>query len=234
MEKKILEEYHDSHPYSFGGENFVKKAFKNIPGKKLEYILSKSDTFTKFRKYRKPKFPPIKVYKQNELFEMDLIFFTDNGMAEENDGYQYAICIIDCFTKYAWVIPIKNKKSETITSEINKLFSKLPSLPENIRTDKGGEFASKIFKKFVESKNINLYFSHQERKCAIVERFNLSIKQILFKILYHNSSIRWIDYLDQAMKIYLSRINRSINLSPLDAIKPENQKKSISYSSHKI
>ena len=67
----------------------------------MEYILSKSDTYTQFRRYRKPKFPPIKVYKQYELFKMDLIFVTDKGMAEENDGFQYAICVIDCFTKYA-------------------------------------------------------------------------------------------------------------------------------------
>ena len=105
-----MEGYLDSNPYSFGGENYIKRLI-NIPSKKLRNILSKSDTYTKFRRYRKPKFPPIKVYKQFELFEMDLIFFTDKGMSEENDGFQYAICVIDCFTKYAWVIPIKNKKN---------------------------------------------------------------------------------------------------------------------------
>ncbi len=225
MEKFFLEGYTNSHPYSFGGEQYIKKSFSGIPKKKLGYILSKSDTYTKFRQYRKPKFPPIKVYKQFELFEMDLIFFTDPGMPEENDGYQYGICVIDCFTKYAWVIPIKNKKSSTIIFEIDKLFLGIPSLPQNIRTDKGGEFTSKSFKNFTDSKNINLYFSHQERKCAIVERFNLSFKQILFKILFHNSSVRWIDYLNQTMKIYLSRYNRSIKLSPLEASKPENHKK---------
>ena len=105
---------------------------------------------------------------------MDLIFFTDPGMPKENDSFQYGICVIDCFTKYAWVIPIKNKKSSTIIYKIDKLFSGLSSLPQNIGTDKGGEFTSNWFKKFTKSKNINLYFSHQERKCAIVERFNLN------------------------------------------------------------
>ena len=59
---------------------------------------------------------------------------------------------------------------------------------------------------------IHLYFSLLKRKCAFIERFNLTIKQILYKIMFHNSSLKWKEFLPQAMEIYLSREHRSIKM----------------------
>ena len=223
---EIIENYTSNKPFSFGGIKYVLKGYPNLDKKYIEHKLSESDPYTKFRSYKKPKtFPAIRVYEPWELFEIDLAFFTDKLLVNQNEGYQYTINIIDCFTKYAWVIPIKNKLTSTICIEVEELFNRLRNLPKKIRTDMGGEFNSKQFKSLIKKMNIQLYFSLLKRKCAFIERFNLTIKQLLYKILFHNSSLKWTFFLPQAMRIYLSRDHRTTKMSPNQAVLPKNKHK---------
>merc|ERR1712173_506486 len=64
-----------------------------------------------------------------------------------------------------------------------------------------------------------------DRKCAVVERFNLTIQQLLYKLMANYNTYAWTNLLPHAMKIYLNRKHSTIKMSPLDAEKEENQKK---------
>ena len=70
--KDFLDSYHHGQaPYSFGGKQHVKD-YVNISNADLDKNLSKSDVYTEFREFRKPKFtPPIRTYKENYLWEAD-------------------------------------------------------------------------------------------------------------------------------------------------------------------
>ena len=215
--------YHSDKPFSFGSK---KRVLENIKASKEEiaHNLRKNDIYTRYKQYKKPrKYSPIYVYKRRELFQADLIAFTNPEYIKANDGYKYLFTTIDVFTKYAWVYPLKSKDCETTKKCFEDILSKCGEQPEKLQTDRGSEFVCAKFKNFLKSRNIHHYLSYSDRKCPVVERFNLTIQQILYKILDKNESFRWIDYLDQAMQIYNNRKHTTIRLSPKDAEKRENE-----------
>ena len=74
--REFLNKYHDSEPYSFGGINQVQNYF-NVKKRKVANILSKSDTYTTFKEFKKPrKVPPIRTHGPNYLWEADWWSFT--------------------------------------------------------------------------------------------------------------------------------------------------------------
>ena len=71
-------------------------------------MISKSDIYTRFKQHKKPrKYSPIYVYNRRELFQSDVVFFTDKDMVEVNNGFKYMLTTIDVFTKMVWVYPMK-------------------------------------------------------------------------------------------------------------------------------
>ena len=215
--------YHSDKPFSFGSQQRV---LDNINSTKDEISknLSKNDIYTRYKQYKKPrKYSPIYVYRKRELFQADLVAFTNPEYIKANDGYKYLFTVIDVFTKYAWVYPLKSKDCDTTKKCFEDILSKCGKQPEKLQTDRGSEFVCAKFKNFLKSQNIHHYVSYSDRKCPVVERFNLTIQQILYKILDKNESFRWIDFLDQAMKIYNTRKHTTIKLSPADAEKGENE-----------
>ena len=215
--------YHSDNPFSFGSRQRV---LDNIDSTKDEISkhLRKNDIYTRYKQYKKSrKYSPIYVYKKRELFQADLVAFTNPEYIKANDGYKYLFTVIDVFTKYAWVYPLKSKDCESTKKCFEDILSKCGKQPEKLQTDRGSEFVCAKFKNFLKSQNIHHYVSYSDRKCPVVERFNLTIQQILYKILDKNESFRWIDFLDKAMKIYNTRKHTTIKLSPVDAEKGENE-----------
>ena len=215
--------YHSDKPFSFGSR---KRVLENINSSKDEVSknLRKNDIYTRYKQYKKAKkYSPIYVYKPRELFQADLVSFTNPEYIKANDGYKYLFTAIDVFTKYAWVYPLKSKDCETTKKCFEDILSKCGKQPEKLQTDRGSEFMCAKFKNFLKSRNIHHYVSYSDRKCPVVERFNLTIQQILYKILDKNQSFRWIDFLDKAMKIYNNRKHTTIKLSPMNAEKGENE-----------
>lgn len=224
MDSKTFEKlYHASKPFSFGSKQRIFDNLK-LTEEEINKNLKSSDIYTRYKQYKKPrKYSPIYVYKRRELFQADLIAFTNPEYIKANDGYKYLFTVIDVFTKFAWVYPLKSKDCETTKKCFEDILSKCGELPEKLQTDRGSEFICAKFKNFLKSKNIHHYVSYSDRKCPVVERFNLTIQQILYKILDKNESFRWIDYIDQAMKIYNSRKHTTIKLSPTEAEKRKNE-----------
>ena len=67
------------------------------------------------------------------------------SLSKYNKGIKYLLCTIDLFSKYAWVIPIKDKKGVTITNAFQKLLKKFNRKPNKIWVDKGSEFYNNFF-----------------------------------------------------------------------------------------
>ena len=88
-----------------------------------------------------------------------------------NKGIKYLLTVIDVFSKYGWIVPLKDKKTESISSAFDLIFKKKNKRkPEKLWTDKGSEFISKHFKEFLKKNNITLYHSQNEEKSSIIER----------------------------------------------------------------
>ena len=97
-----------------------------------------------------------------------------------NKGIRFLLCVINIFSKYAWVIPLKDKKG--ILNVFQKLSDKSVELHSKGRkrnkiwVDKGSEFYNNSFKKWLKDNYIEMYSIHNEEKSVVAERFIRTLK----------------------------------------------------------
>ena len=74
------------------------------------------------------------------------------SLSKSNKRIKYLLCVIDLFSKYAWVIPIKDKKGVSIVNAFRKISDISTRKPNKIWFDQGSEFYNNYFKDFFENK----------------------------------------------------------------------------------
>lgn len=103
-----------------------------------------------------------------DLIQMDLVemipYFKENG------GYKYILVAINCFSKFVWASPLKDKSAIQVVRATEKILKE--ETPLNIQTDMGKEFYNNEFKKLMKKYSINHYSAYSEKKASIVERVN--------------------------------------------------------------
>ena len=142
-----------------------------------------------------------------------------------NKGIKYSLTVIDVFSKYGWIKPLKDKKTESVSSAFDLIFKKSKRKPEMLWTDKRSEFISKHFKEFLNKNNIKLYHTENEEKSSIVERWNKTMKNKMWKMFSANNNTVYWDKLDKLVDDYNNTYHSSIEMTPVEASKKENEKK---------
>ena len=140
--------------------------------------------------------------------------------SEWNKGIKYLLMVIDVFSKYGWIVPLKDKKTESVSSAFDTIFKKSKRKPHKLWTDKGSEFISKHFKEFLKKISIKLYHTENEEKSSIVERWNETMKNKMWKMF----SVFW-DKLEKLVDDYNNTYHSSIEMTPTEASKKENENK---------
>ena len=74
-----------------------------------------------------------------------------------NKGFRFLLCVIDIFSKYAWVVPLKDKKGVTIADAFQKILGNSGRKPNKIWVEKGSEFYNNSFKKWLKDNYIEMY-----------------------------------------------------------------------------
>ena len=169
------------------------------------------------RKFPKRK---ITVFRKDEIWAIDLAQM--NAFEKYNNGYKYILCVVDIFSKYAYCVPLKNKTSESVLSALKSIIADSKREPEKIWTDQGSEFYNKHFKEWLNENNIILYSTYGESKSTVVERFILSLKEIITPIFTETNSKDWVTILPDVMKTYNNRIHRTIGMTPTEASDTKN------------
>ena len=72
-------------------------------------------------------------------------------------AFRFSLCFIDIYSKYPWVIPLKDKKGITITNAVQTILDKSNRKPNKIWVDKGSEFYNRSMKSFLQNNNIEMY-----------------------------------------------------------------------------
>ena len=78
---------------------------------------------------------------EDDLVDMQLI-------KKFTKGFRFLLCIIDIFSEYAWVVPLKDKKGISIVNAFQKILKESERKPNKIWADKGSEFYNNSFKKW--------------------------------------------------------------------------------------
>ena len=142
-----------------------------------------------------------------------------------NKGVKYLLLVIDVFSKYGWIAPLKDKKTESVSLAFDEIFKKAERKPVMLWTDKGSEFISKHFKEFLKKKKIKLYHTETEEKSSIVERWNRTMKNRMWKMFSANNNTVYWDKLDKLVNVYNNTKHSSTKMTPTEASKKENEEK---------
>ena len=139
----------------------------------------------------------------------------------------YIFVTIDNYSKYLWAIPLKNKKYQTITNEFMNILSTSKRRPLKLESDRGAEWCNSIFQNFRKAKNIQLYFRFTDKGPSIAERVIRTIRNLLEKPIFLAGNADWISELPSVTKQYKNTIHHSKKMTPLQASKKSNQRKSL-------
>ena len=133
--------------------------------------------------------------------------------------------VIDVFSKYGWIKPLKDKKTESVSLAFDEIFKKNKRKLDKLSTDKGSEFISKHFKDFLKKNNIKLYHTEKEEKSSVVERWNQTMKNRMWKMFSANNNTVYWDKLDKLVDDYNNTKHSSIKMTATEASKKKNEKK---------
>ena len=136
-------------------------------------------------------------------------------MSRYNKGIKYLLSAIDLVSKYAWVIPVKDKKSTSIVNAFKKIMSK-GRKPNKIWVDQGSEFYNKSFTDFLKINNIEMYSTFNEGKSVVAERFIRTLKNKIYKHMTAISKNIYYDALDNIVNKYNNTVNRTIKIKSID------------------
>ena len=137
-------------------------------------------------------------------------------LSKFNKGFRFLLCVIDIFSKYAWVIPLKDKKGISIVNAFQIILKESNRKPNKIWVDKGSEFYNSSFKKWLKDNDIEMYSKNNEGKSVIVERFIRTLKNKIYKYMTSISKNVYIDKLDDIVKKYNNAYHTSIKIKPVD------------------
>ena len=144
----------------------------------------------------------------------------------DNDNKTLILSVIDCFSKYAWLVVLDNKQAQTVINALLNIFKTSKRIPQKIWCDNGSEFINAQFKKQILTKyDISMYHTYNTFHCSIVERFNRTMKNWTFKAMDANNTKNWIDLLPALINTYNSKRHSSIKMTPIEASKPVNRDK---------
>ena len=208
-----------SHPASFEGPLRLYKAVKkdkiyNISHSEIKRWIQNKESYSKNkgvnRQFQRSR---VIVSGIDDQWDIDLASFI--SFSDENDNYKYLVCVIDIFSRYAWIIPIKDKKAENIVQAFNIVLAE-GRKPRRLRSDAATDFTSKKFQRNLNDKGITHFTTHNEKQANFVERFIQTIKSKIFRYMIERNDARYIDILPKLVDSYNKTWHSGIRSEPIN------------------
>lgn len=224
MDKVLHKLYYDpSHPAGFGGiqtlYKHAKKKLKSLTLNQVKLWLQEQKTYTLHKPIRRKFSRRVTITAtSDQQWQADLADV--QTLSKYNDDFRYLLCVIDVFSRYAWVVPLKDKTSSALVQGFNKIFKMSNRIPSSLQTDKGKEFLNHGFQKFLKTHNIHYFTTENpETKASIVERFQRTLKTRMWKYFTHHKTRKYVDVLPHLVKAYNHSIHRTIQMAPASVTK---------------
>ena len=157
-----------------------------------------------------------KVYSQfkDNIWGVDLADM--QSLSRKNKGIKYLLCAIDLYSKYAFVIPLKDKKGISIVNGFNKVIKQSNRRnPNKIWADQGSEFYN-AFKKWLSDNDIIMYSTYNEGKSVVAERFIRTLKNKLYKHMTATGKNVYYDVLNDIVNEYNNTKHNTIKMKRKD------------------
>lgn len=139
---------------------------------------------------------------------------------KDNDGYAYFLLAVDILSKFVWTEPLRARTGKETARAFQRIFEK-GRQPNNIRSDKGTEFANKDVKRFLKGEGVRYFVTQNIVKASYAERAIKTVKSRIARYLTRNQSHRWIDVLPAITDSYNQTYHRSIKRTPASVKKED-------------
>ena len=151
------------------------------------------------------------------------------SLSRKNKGTKYLLCAIDLYSKYAFVIPLKDKKGISIVNAFDKIIKQSNRKPNKVWVDQGGEFYNNVFKKWLPDNDIIMYSTYNEGKSVVAERFIRTLKNKLYKHMTATGKTVYYNALDDVVNKYNNTKHSTIKMKSIDV---ENNNKRVHIDEH--
>ena len=167
--------------------------------------------------------PIIRKFKKRRVYSTfkDNIWGSDLAdmqvLSKYNKGIRFLLCVIDIFSKYAWVVPLKDKKGISIVKAFQIILKQSNKKSNKIWVDEGTEFYNADFKKWLRDNDLVMYSTRNEGKSVVAERFIRTLKSKIYKYMTSISKNVYIDKLDDIVNECNYTCHTTIKMKPIDA-----------------
>ena len=140
-------------------------------------------------------------------YQVDLVDYSK--LKGDNSGYTIVLSIIDCFSRLAFVIPIKRKTGEEVAVALRRAFDHMGD-PKKLHTDQGKEFYNRHVKELLQERGVHHFSTFQDVKAQIVERFNRTLREAILQFMTDRQSLRYVEALPHFLYSYNNRPHSAI------------------------
>ena len=162
--------------------------------------------------------PVIKKFNKRKLYSQfkDNIWGVDladmQSLSKKNKNIKYLLCAIDLYSKFEFVLPLKDKKGISVTNGFNKIIKQSGRKPNKIWVDQGSEFYNHVFKRWLSRNNIIMYSTYNKGKSVVAERFIRILKNKLYKHMTATGKNVYYDGLDDIFNEYNKTKHNTIKM----------------------
>lgn len=205
--------YDESHPAGFSSVKKLVEA-SNLSYSQVRKWLKSQPTYT-LHKRAKKKYSTrhYTVHDVDEQWQADLCDVA--SIAKYNSGHNFILTVIDIFSRYAWARPLKTKRGMEVAKAFRSIFRE-GRIPKRIQSDQGKEFENRHIRELFQLHDIELFSVKSAYKAALVERFNRTLKDRLWRHFTANITKNWTKVLQDMLHAYNHSEHRSIKLKPVD------------------
>ena len=222
IEQELRDLYYNLETGFQSAEKLYQKAKEegiNVSRKFVREWLTTQDTFTMFKPIvRKHKFRKTFVRNLGDQLQMDLVDM--KKYKNKNKGYYWILTAVEILSRFAFAIPVYRKDTKNMTKAVEELMEEFKTrfgkYPKFTQFDDGKEFHNVGVKTILKNNGVEYFTTYSERKAAIEERFNKTLKTSMWKYFNAKDTNKWIDILDDLVYNYNHTMHRTIGLKPSD------------------
>jgi len=174
-----------------------------ITKKEIQTFIQKQSTHQEHTQIPHIKhYHPIKSNFKNHIMQSDLIDVSD--ISKYNEGVKYLLVVIDVFSRYVYLHPLKTKNALTVTNAMQNILTEINPKPEIIMSDQGSEFISLSFGNLMKENNITheLRPVGDHKSLGVIDRFVRTLRELINKYLTSRKTNKYIDVLKDLVYNY--------------------------------
>ena len=190
----------------------LRKASK-LPVSKVRNFLQRDPTYSIHKPARKT-YPRQTTLAREPDYQWQSDLAILKKFAPHNNGYGYLLCVIDVYTRFGFIRPLKRKSGIEVTNNFEHILVSSDRRPLKLQTDRDKSYMGGNFQKMLKKYDITHFQTNSELKATLVERFIRTVVTKIYKLISLRQSFKYIDKLENIAQAYNSSIHSSTGVPP--------------------